>query len=33
MKATWIQEAYHEDLPEDFHGGVKWQSPSNIPLV
>ena len=33
MKATWIQEAYHEDLPEDFHGGVKWQSPSNIALV
>ena len=33
MKATWIQEAYQEAVPEDFHGGVKWQSPSNIALV
>ena len=33
MKETWIQDAYHEAVPEDFHGGVKWQSPSNIALV
>lgn len=33
MKATWIQEACQEPVPEDFHGGVKWQSPSNIAIV
>ena len=33
MNETWIKEAYQAGLPEDFHGGVKWQSPSNIALV
>ncbi len=33
MKQTWINEAFNGELPEDFHGGVKWQSPSNIALV
>lgn len=33
MNERWIKEAYHDALPEDFHGGVKWQSPSNIALV
>lgn len=28
-----MQEAFRAELPEDFHGGVKWQSPSNIALV
>ena len=33
MNEQWINEAYRAELPEDFHGGVKWQSPSNIALV
>lgn len=33
MEQTWVKEAYSDELPEDFHGGVKWQSPSNIALV
>lgn len=33
MEQHWINEAFHGELPEDFHGGVKWQSPSNIALV
>ena len=33
MNELWIKEAYQDELPEDFHGGVKWQSPSNIALV
>ena len=33
MNEHWIKEAYQDALPEDFHGGVKWQSPSNIALV
>ena len=33
MNELWIKEAYHDALPESFHGGVKWQSPSNIALV
>lgn len=33
MKQDWIKEAFEGELPEDFHGGVKWQSPSNIALV
>lgn len=33
MKEQWIKEAFQAELPEDFHGGVKWQSPSNIALV
>ena len=33
MNELWINEAFHDALPEDFHGGVRWQSPSNIALV
>ena len=33
MEQAWIKEAFNGELPEDFHGGVKWQSPSNIALV
>lgn len=33
MEKFWINEAFDGELPEDFHGGVKWQSPSNIALV
>lgn len=33
MNELWINEACHDTLPESFHGGVKWQSPSNIALV
>ena len=33
MNELWIKEAYNDALPEGFHGGVKWQSPSNIALV
>ena len=33
MEQRWIKEAFRGELPEDFHGGVKWQSPSNIALV
>lgn len=33
MEQPWIKEAFDGELPEDFHGGVKWQSPSNIALV
>lgn len=33
MRQTWINEAFNGELPESFHGGVKWQSPSNIALV
>lgn len=33
MRQTWINEAFKDELPESFHGGVKWQSPSNIALV
>lgn len=33
MEQRWIKEAFQGELPEDFHGGVKWQSPSNIALV
>lgn len=33
MEHTWIKDAFDGELPEDFHGGVKWQSPSNIALV
>jgi len=33
MNGQWIKEAFHDTLPEDFHGGVRWQSPSNIALV
>lgn len=33
MNQLWIQEAFTGELPETFHGGVKWQSPSNIALV
>lgn len=33
MEQRWIKEAFQGELPDDFHGGVKWQSPSNIALV
>lgn len=33
MEQRWIKEAFQGELPEGFHGGVKWQSPSNIALV
>lgn len=33
MQNYWIQDAYNGCVPDDFHGGVKWQSPSNIALV
>ena len=33
MEQLWIKEAYDGKLPETFHGGVKWNSPSNIALV
>ena len=33
MEQRWIKEAYRNELPEDFHGGTRWQSPSNIALV
>lgn len=33
MNELWIHEAFQDALPEDFHGGVRWQSPSNIALV
>ncbi|MBO6026572.1 MAG: hypothetical protein J6P73_04925, partial [Bacteroidales bacterium] len=33
MNQLWIEEAFSGELPETFHGGVKWQSPSNIALV
>ena len=33
MEQRWIKEAFRGELPEDFHGGVKWQSPSNIARV
>ena len=33
MNQLWIKEAFSGELPETFHGGVKWQSPSNIALV
>lgn len=33
MEHNWINDAFVGDLPESFHGGTKWQSPSNIALV
>ncbi|MBP5797710.1 MAG: diphosphomevalonate decarboxylase [Bacteroidales bacterium] len=33
MEQRWIKEAYRNELPDDFHGGTRWQSPSNIALV
>lgn len=33
MENQWINDAFDGELPEPFHGGVKWQSPSNIALV
>lgn len=33
MEKNWINDAFDGELPEPFHGGVKWQSPSNIALV
>lgn len=33
MDELWSKQAFRDELPEDFHGGTKWQSPSNIALV
>ena len=33
MEQNYLIQAYVTELPSDFHGSVKWQSPSNIALV
>ena len=33
MEEIWKSKAYHGSVPNDFHGKVAWQSPSNIALV
>src|SRR5574344_218363 len=33
LEMNWNDASLSGTLPEDFHGGVKWQSPSNIAIV
>jgi diphosphomevalonate decarboxylase len=33
MEQTWLNEAFKEEVPNDFRGKVGWSSPSNIALV
>ena len=33
MEELWFKEAFRGELPDGFHGGTSWQSPSNIALV
>ena len=33
MEQIWLNEAFQGTIPDDFHGRVGWQSPSNIALV
>ena len=33
MEQNYLNQAYSAELPADFCGNVKWQSPSNIALV
>ena len=33
MEEIWKSKAYRGSVPNDFHGKVAWQSPSNIALV
>lgn len=33
MEQTYLKQAFTAELPDDFCGNVKWQSPSNIALV
>ena len=33
MEQNYLKQAYSTELPDDFSGSVRWQSPSNIALV